>query len=347
MIRGCDIPPYPLIHSFARAQKVADVCAVLMHGAQHGPNETRKCSEEFLPEGLEIGKQCLAIGLHAGEKKTFTALFLGVRKNSPQVLVKYVCDENGRRTGLHLPEVRKTYVMPYEVHPWMARTKRAPCSAKTRGQLACRADDERAAVEGAARKRSKHGKRVTWAPLPPPITPPPTPRMRPMKETLEAEGSAWRRVRMVDVDDEADGQATAAATGGSAAGEMVGGAVGRGGLGAAAGVAAGVAAWEAASADEGVHEAVCSVVGASREVGALGGAGADAVVSIKGQGSVASWKEVVHDVEMRAKADLPSRPGPDLHSGYSTPPEPSSLPSTMVLTLSEAARYIAAGGAVV
>eukprot|EP00966_Prymnesium_polylepis_P023660 544643-Prymnesium_polylepis.1 len=83
-------------------------------GERQGSTSGEAKAPPALPEGLAIGANVFAIGLHAGEKKTFTAVLLGVRKNSPPFLVKYISDENGRRTALYLPDVRKTYVMAHE-----------------------------------------------------------------------------------------------------------------------------------------------------------------------------------------------------------------------------------------
>ncbi|KAL1500363.1 hypothetical protein AB1Y20_013026 [Prymnesium parvum] len=140
-----------------------------------------------LPEGCVIGANCYAVGLHAGEKKIFTAALLGVRKNSPQFLVKYLCDENGRRSSLYLPDVRKTYVMLEDVQPWLPREGPTPCSAKTRAQRS-NLSDEQAAAERAARKRPRNrtGKRVTFAELPPPLSRSPSPGA-----DSELEGREW------------------------------------------------------------------------------------------------------------------------------------------------------------
>lgn len=125
-----------------------------------------------LPKGCTIGGNCYAVGVHAGQKKSFTAVLLGVRKRLPPFLVKYLCDEAGRRTSLYLPDVKKTYVMAHDVQPWLPREGPTPCSAKTRAQR-MNQKDEQAAAESAARKRPRKrtGKRVTFADLPPPFRP--------------------------------------------------------------------------------------------------------------------------------------------------------------------------------
>lgn len=123
-----------------------------------------------VPEGVTIGGLCLAQGLFAGTKRPFQALLVGVRKNSPPLLVKYCADEAGRRKALHLPEMRKAYVLPSDVQPWRPHpsTIHTPHSAKTRAQKVNR-EEEIVLASMYKKKKKRHGKRVTWAELPPPL----------------------------------------------------------------------------------------------------------------------------------------------------------------------------------
>ena len=108
-----------------------------------------------IPEGLVVGEPCLAMGLHAGQRRQFKALFMGIRPMKPEFLVKYVADVDGRTMPLLLPEVRNTYVPVHDLAPWRASAPLPPTSAKTRGQQADRqADEKRAAGE---RKRKQRG----------------------------------------------------------------------------------------------------------------------------------------------------------------------------------------------
>ena len=148
-----------------------------------------------LPDGVSIGGFCLAQGLvrrglfdflpircvhrsmpcppqHAGAKRPFQAVLLGVRKNSPPLLVKYCADEAGRRQALHLPDMRKAYVLPQDVVAWKPEPSKIhiPRSAKTRAQKVC--SEEEARLANMPKKKRRAGRRVTFADLPPPIRPP-------------------------------------------------------------------------------------------------------------------------------------------------------------------------------
>ena len=108
-----------------------------------------------IPEGLVVGEPCLAMGLHAGQRRQFKALFMGIRPMKPEFLVKYVADVDGRTMPLLLPEVRNTYVPVHDLAPWRASAPLPPTSAKTRGQQADRqAVEKRAAGERKRKQRS-------------------------------------------------------------------------------------------------------------------------------------------------------------------------------------------------
>jgi hypothetical protein len=71
--------------------------------------------EASLPEGVTVGSAVLAPGLHAGQKKPFRAVLLGVRNIFPPLLVRYVATLDGRTIPLLLPEIRSTYLPSSDV----------------------------------------------------------------------------------------------------------------------------------------------------------------------------------------------------------------------------------------
>ena len=75
--------------------------------------------EASLPEGIKIGDKVLAAGLHAGQRKPFLAVLVGVRDPVPSsrgtLLVRYVSTPDGKTMPLLLPEVRSAYVAKFDV----------------------------------------------------------------------------------------------------------------------------------------------------------------------------------------------------------------------------------------
>ena len=71
--------------------------------------------EASLPEGVTVGSAVLAPGLHAGQRKPFRALLLGVRNVFPPLLVRYVATLDGKTIPLLLPEIRSTYLPSSDV----------------------------------------------------------------------------------------------------------------------------------------------------------------------------------------------------------------------------------------
>ena len=75
--------------------------------------------EASLPEGIKIGDKVLAAGLHAGHRKPFLAVLVGVRDPVPSsrgtLLVRYVSTPDGKTMPLLLPEVRSAYVAKFDV----------------------------------------------------------------------------------------------------------------------------------------------------------------------------------------------------------------------------------------
>jgi hypothetical protein len=95
------------------------------------------------------------MGLHAGQRRQFKALFMGIRPMKPEFLVKYVADVDGRTMPLLLPEVRNTYVPVHDLAPWRASAPLPPSSAKTQGQQADREEEQKRAA--GERKRKQRG----------------------------------------------------------------------------------------------------------------------------------------------------------------------------------------------
>jgi hypothetical protein len=102
------------------------------------PISLPKVGEASLPEGVTVGSAVLAPGLHAGQRKPFRALLLGVRNLFPPLLVRYVATLDGKTIPLLLPEIRSTYLPSSDVSKFDEVTMVAgsPRSAKTRGQQA-------------------------------------------------------------------------------------------------------------------------------------------------------------------------------------------------------------------
>ena len=95
--------------------------------AASGKGASSAADMPSIPEGLVVGEPCLAMGLHAGQRRQFKALFMGIRPMKPEFLVKYVADVDGRTMPLLLPEVRNTYVPVHDLAPWRASAPpRAP-----------------------------------------------------------------------------------------------------------------------------------------------------------------------------------------------------------------------------
>ena len=104
------------------------------------PIPLAEVGEASLPEGIKIGDHVLAAGLHAGQRKSFLAVLVGVR-NVPSscgtLLVRYVSTPNGKTIPLLLPEVRLAYVAKFDVTKFDESSlgSRSPFSAmKTRGR---------------------------------------------------------------------------------------------------------------------------------------------------------------------------------------------------------------------
>ena len=105
--------------------------------------------------GIKLGDFCLAAGLHAGTRGWFKAKFVRARAICPEFLVKYVADIDGKTNDLLIPEVRNTWLTKDEIQPWVEPAgKRAPSSAKTRGQIA---DRDLPGYGGRKRKSTAHG----------------------------------------------------------------------------------------------------------------------------------------------------------------------------------------------
>lgn len=94
---------------------------------------------------LTIGGDCLAVGLHAGQRASFKAKLLRVRATAPQYLVRYVADLDGHTSVLRLPEVKHSYLHADEIAPWSEPAcKKAPTALKTRGQISNRESGQQA-----------------------------------------------------------------------------------------------------------------------------------------------------------------------------------------------------------
>ncbi|KOO34599.1 hypothetical protein Ctob_014350 [Chrysochromulina tobinii] len=129
-------------HSVLRAVRALRAhlkdCHAPASSAASGKGASSAADMPSIPEGLVVGEPCLAMGLHAGQRRQFKALFMGLRTIKPEFLVKYVADVDGRTMPLLLPEVRNTYVPVHDLAPWRASAPLPPSSAKTRGQQADR-----------------------------------------------------------------------------------------------------------------------------------------------------------------------------------------------------------------
>ena len=145
-------------HSILRAVRTLRAHLKDMHApassAASGKGASSAADMPSIPEGLVVGEPCLAMGLHAGQRRQFKALFMGIRTIKPEFLVKYVADVDGRTMALLLPEVRNTYVPVHDLAPFRASAPLPPISARTRGQQADRqADEKRTAGERKRKQR--------------------------------------------------------------------------------------------------------------------------------------------------------------------------------------------------
>ena len=63
------------------------------------------------------GEQVWAMGLHAGSRRRFKAQVVGLRKQFPRIIVKYIATEDGNTAAIALPEMRTAYVTMADVEP--------------------------------------------------------------------------------------------------------------------------------------------------------------------------------------------------------------------------------------
>ena len=56
------------------------------------------------------GEQVWAMGLHAGTRKRFKAEVVGLRKQFPRIIVKYLSTEDGVKAAIALPEMKTAYL---------------------------------------------------------------------------------------------------------------------------------------------------------------------------------------------------------------------------------------------
>ena len=88
----------------------------------HSAPAARKASiapdvEMGVPAYALPGEQVWATGLHAGNRKRFKAEVVGLRKQFPRIVVKYIADEGGNTAAIALPEMRTAYLMMVDVEP--------------------------------------------------------------------------------------------------------------------------------------------------------------------------------------------------------------------------------------
>ena len=120
--------------------------------------------EPVMPEGVEVGDTVLATGLHAGMRKPFKAVLMGVRSQYPPLLVRYTSTVDGRTLPILIPEIISTYLPSSEVSRFDEGEHKKPCprSAKTRGQQAEAVEAEAAPACKRAKADAKAGKRVRF-----------------------------------------------------------------------------------------------------------------------------------------------------------------------------------------
>jgi hypothetical protein len=63
------------------------------------------------------GEQVWAMGLHAGTRRRFKAEVVGLRKQFPRIIVKYIATEDGNKAAIALPEMLTAYVTMADVEP--------------------------------------------------------------------------------------------------------------------------------------------------------------------------------------------------------------------------------------
>ena len=63
------------------------------------------------------GEQVWAMGLHAGTRRRFKAEVIGLRKQFPRIVVKYIATEDDNTNAIALPEMRTAYLMMADVEP--------------------------------------------------------------------------------------------------------------------------------------------------------------------------------------------------------------------------------------
>ena len=137
---------------------------------RNGPHAAEPAGEEVLPpdsvlpEGVEVGDTVLATGLHAGMRKPFKAVLMGVRSQYPPLLVRYTSTVDGRTLPILIPEIISTYLPPSEVSRFDEGEHKKPCprSAKTRGQQAEAVEAELAPVRKRTKANARAGKRVRF-----------------------------------------------------------------------------------------------------------------------------------------------------------------------------------------
>ena len=120
--------------------------------------------EPILPEGVEVGDTVLATGLHAGMRKPFKAVLMGVRSQYPPLLVRYTSTIDGRTLPIVIPEIISTYLPSSEVSRFDEgeRKRPLPRSARTRGQQAEAVEAELAPVRKRPKEDAKAGKHVRF-----------------------------------------------------------------------------------------------------------------------------------------------------------------------------------------
>ena len=130
------------VHASAQLGRAQSMPAATPPSGSSSPISLPEFGEASLPEGIKCGDNVLAAGLHAGQRKSFLAVLVGVR-NVPSscgtLLVRYVSTPDGKTIPLLLPEVRLAYVTKFDVAKFDESSlgPRSPFSAmKTRGRAA-------------------------------------------------------------------------------------------------------------------------------------------------------------------------------------------------------------------
>uniref|UniRef100_A0A7S3X0N9 Uncharacterized protein n=1 Tax=Emiliania huxleyi TaxID=2903 RepID=A0A7S3X0N9_EMIHU len=83
-----------------------------------------------MPEGVEVGGFCVATAPHAGERRRFKAVLLGVRSSGVPLHVKFVGTEAGEPfTQLSAPSTATTFLFASQVSAWTPPEQRPGAAA--------------------------------------------------------------------------------------------------------------------------------------------------------------------------------------------------------------------------